>query len=64
MPEDTSGDRDGTSDNTHQTGEAESEAVWLTLAHGDPMLTGIIAAWPTLPANVRAAIVRMVRGSR
>lgn len=49
-----------TSANGSKAGEAKSEAVLANSAQTDPDLAGVIAAWPRLRDNVRAAIRAIV----
>ena len=50
---------DGTCVKASEVGEAESEAVSPNFAPADANLARITAAWPTLPAGVKAVIVTM-----
>lgn len=61
----------GTSDDGPMAGEAESEAVLTNSGPqapckptpADPDLAALIAAWPALPAPIRAGIVAMVKAA-
>jgi len=60
MTADVKHDSDGTSDNGTETGEAESEAVCPNSAPADADLARLIAAWPTLPADVKVAVLAVI----
>jgi hypothetical protein len=48
-------------DDQGDTGEAFSETVCPENAPSDPDLVAIISAWPTLPADMKATILAMVK---
>lgn len=50
------------SNNPSQSG-AESGAVGAQSDVTDPDLAGVVKAWPTLPAPIRAGIVAMVKAA-
>jgi hypothetical protein len=58
-----------TAENTEKTaipleGEAFSEAVCPSQPPVDPTLAYIVAAWPTLPGDVKAGLVAMADGAK
>jgi hypothetical protein len=61
MTADVKHNGDGTSDKGTRTGEAESEAVWPEIAVADADLARVVAAWPTLLPDAKAAIVAMIQ---
>jgi hypothetical protein len=71
MTADVKHNGDGSSDKGTRAGEAESEAVCQNFAPADaelsrrydPDLALVIAAWATLPTDVRAGIVAMVKAA-
>lgn len=64
MAADVKHNADCTSDKETEAGEAESEAVCPDSAPADPDLARIIAAWPTLAADVKVGIMAMVTAAK
>ena len=63
MPADAKRDGDSISGRVDLTGEAESEAVGPNSRPADLDLALVVAAWPTLPADVKTWIVATAAAS-